>query len=206
MATRDLQKHTEAERSEFLLLLEALSTEEFAAPSLCDGWTVRDVAAHAISYDCVHPVRYGAAFVVSGFSVDRANDRLVGSWRRRSTEAIVEAFRRSPAPRNTMKLLGSRIALLDVFIHQQDIRRPLGHLREIPSDRLAVVGEILCHHRIGAGGATRAKGLRFEADDIDWAAGNGLVVRVPAEALVMALAGRSVALTDLAGEGKDELT
>ena len=97
------------------------------------------MAAHAISYDCIHPLLYGAAFVVSGLSIDRTNQRLVASWRHRSTEAIIEAFRRSPTPRYTMKLLGRRIALLDAFVHQQDIRRPLGHMRKIPSERLAVV-------------------------------------------------------------------
>jgi uncharacterized protein (TIGR03083 family) len=202
----NFRDHIEAERSEFLGLLEALSAEEYGGPSLCEGWTVRDVAAHAISYDCIHPVLYGAAFVASGLSIDRTNQRLVASWRRRDAEAIIEAFRRSPTPRNTMKLLGGRIGLLDAFVHQQDIRRPLGRARTIPPDRLIAVGQILRHHRIGAGGATRAKGLRLEADDIDWAVGTGPVVRGPGEALVMALAGRSVALADLAGAGKDELS
>jgi len=202
----NLSEHIAAERSDFLAMLETLSAEDFDMPSLCDGWSVRDVAAHAISYDCIHPLAYAAAFAASGFSIDRTNQRLVASWRRRNTEAIVEAFRRAPSPRNTMRLLGRRIALLDVFVHQQDIRRPLGRPRPIPADRLAVVAEILRHHRIGAGGATRAKGLRLEADDIDWAVGEGPVLRGPGEALVMALAGRATAVSDLAGDGKDELS
>jgi hypothetical protein len=46
----------------------------------------------------------------------------------------------------------------------------------------------------------------LEADDVDWAVGTGPVARGPGEALVMALAGRAVALGDLAGAGKDELS
>jgi uncharacterized protein (TIGR03083 family) len=203
--TVGLGDHIQAERSDFRGLLEELSEEEFNAPSLCEGWTVRDVAAHAISYDRISPLLYVPLFAVSGLSIDRTNRVLVRWWRRRGTGAIVEAFRRSPSPRRMMSLLGRRIALLDAFVHQQDIRRPLGRSREIPPERLVVVGDILRHHRIGAGGMKRAKGLRLQSDDIDWSAGDGPIVHGPAEALLMALAGRPAALDELAGEGKDQL-
>ena len=67
-----------------------------------------------------------------------------------------------------MRLLGKRIALLDCLVHQQDIRRSLGRPRAIPPERLAAVAEILRHHRIGAGGIVRARGLRFVATDTGW--------------------------------------
>ena len=47
----------------------------------------------------------------------------------------------------------------------------------------------------------RVAGLRFEATDLDWARGTGPVVAGPAEALMLAITGRSVALTDLDGPG-----
>jgi len=199
-----LTEHITAERAAFLDLLDSLEAAEFKTPSLCKGWTVADVAAHAISYDRINPFRYVPLFVGSGFSIDRVNGRMVSWWRRRGTEAVVDAFRRSPTPRGMMRLLGHRIALLDIFIHQQDVRRPIGRPRDIPSDRLTTVGELLRHHRIGAGGAERAKGLRFQAEDIEWSAGDGPVVRGPAEAILMALAGRRTALDELGGEGKQQ--
>ena len=202
--TVSLTDHITAERAGFLDLLDNLEAADFKTPSLCQGWTVADVAAHAISYDRINPLLYVPLFVGSGFSIDRANGRMVSWWRRRGTEAVVGAFRRSPTPRGMMRLLGHRIALLDIFIHQQDVRRPLGRPRQIPSDRLTVVGDLLRHHRIGAGGAERAQGLRFEADDIEWTAGDGPVVKGPAEAILMALAGRQTALDELRGEGKQQ--
>lgn len=36
------------ERADLLALLGGLSTEQWDAPTLCSGWTVRDVAAHVI--------------------------------------------------------------------------------------------------------------------------------------------------------------
>ena len=196
-----------AERAQFCELLQGISDAEMDAPSLCEGWSVRDVAAHAISYDRINPLFFVPLFVVTGFSIDRTNRLLVRWWRRQPTSRIVDAFRRSPTPRGMMRLLGKRIALLDCFVHQQDIRRPLGRPRAIPPERAAALAEVFRHHRIGAGGITRARGLRFVATDSDWSAGEGPVVEGPAEAIVMALAGRPAALDDLkSGDGKDLLT
>jgi uncharacterized protein (TIGR03083 family) len=91
--------------------------------------------------------------------------------------------------------------LIDSFVHQQDIRRPLGLSRSVPPERLVRLAEIMIRDRVGAGGAKRARGLRLRATDVEWSSGTGLEVRGPAEALIMALAGRSAALQDLNGEG-----
>lgn len=99
------------------------------------------------------------------------------------------------------RLLGRRLALIDSFVHQQDIRRPLGLSRPVPPDRLRRVAELMIRDRVGAGGAKRARGLRLLATDIDWATGTGPEASGPAEALIMALAGRSAALQQLDGEG-----
>jgi hypothetical protein len=47
--------------------------------------------------------------------------------------------------------------------------------------------------------------LRLVATDIDWSTGNGADVRGPIESLIMAMAGRKVALADLTGDGVDTL-
>ena len=52
------------------------------------------------------------------------------------------------------------------------------------------------------GAKKRIAGLKLTATDMDWSHGNGPEVTGPAEALVMMMAGRSVALDDLSGEGK----
>jgi hypothetical protein len=40
-----------AEREDFAAFLETLSPEQGESPTLCDRWNVREVAAHAISFD-----------------------------------------------------------------------------------------------------------------------------------------------------------
>ncbi len=52
-----------------------------------------------------------------------------------------------------------------------------------------------------AGIPQRIRGLSLAAVDLDWAAGRGARVEGPAEALLMGMAGRSVALAELDGPG-----
>jgi len=48
-------------------------------------------------------------------------------------------------------------------------------------------------------------GLRFEANDIDWAHGSGPTVSGNAEALLLAITGRSIAFGLLSGDGVSTL-
>jgi uncharacterized protein (TIGR03083 family) len=174
--------------------------------SLCTEWTVRDVVAHLVSYDCTNALAFVLLFITTGFSVNRTNGVLVRRWRRRPNDRLIAALERGPRSWSMTRALGHRLALIDSFVHQQDIRRPLGLSRSVPPDRLLRLAEIMIRDRVGAGGAKRARALRLRATDLDWATGSGPELRGPAEALIMALAGRSVALQDLAGEGVSVMT
>jgi uncharacterized protein (TIGR03083 family) len=39
------------ERTDLAAFLETLRPQEWHAPSLCEGWTVKDVVAHMVSYE-----------------------------------------------------------------------------------------------------------------------------------------------------------
>lgn len=41
----------EAERNDRADFLETLTPQQWAAPSLCEQWTMRDVVAHVVSYE-----------------------------------------------------------------------------------------------------------------------------------------------------------
>ncbi len=107
-------------------------------------------------------------------------------------------------PRGLTTGFGGRIALTDGVIHHQDIRRPLGMSRDIPAERMLVVldfGRVAPTIRAGR----RIKGLKLVATDLDWTAGSGPTVEGPAEALLMAIAGRGVAVHELTGPGQPTL-
>ena len=53
----------------------------------------------------------------------------------------------------------------------------------------------------------RVAGLAYRATDLDWSGGpgDGAVLEGPAEALLLAICGRAVALADLTGDGVEVL-
>jgi uncharacterized protein (TIGR03083 family) len=98
--------------------------------------------------------------------------------------------------------------LTDLLIHGQDIRRPLGLTREFEAHRLRAALDFLASKRAHPGFVPRGRlaGLRLRATDLDWTSGEGAEVSGPGEALMMAMAGRQVALAELTGAGVAELS
>ncbi len=189
-----------AEREDFAAFLETLTPQQWAAPTLCDRWNVREVAAHAISFDELTGGQLVLRFVKGLLIVDRINAIGVADYANRSPEQLVALIRRYAHPHGLTAGFGGRIALTDNMIHQQDIRRALDIPRTIPADRLQTALDFsLYAPTIRA--AWRGRGLRLVATDGDWCHGKGAEVRGPGEALLMAMAGRRDALKDLSGPG-----
>ena len=107
-------------------------------------------------------------------------------------------------PRGLTSGFRGGIALTDGMIHQQDIRRPLGHSRSIPTERIGPVLDFAARSPT-LGARKLLRDLQLVADDIDWTHGRGWVLRGPAEAVLMAIAGRADALTDCTGPGVPRL-
>ncbi len=186
------------ERAELVSVLRTLSEEEWETPSLCAGWRVRDVAAH-LQTDAVSLATYTGFLVRGRFSVDRVNDVLVRRFAAEPPRALVDSL---AASNGWFTRMAPALALADTFVHQQDIRRPLGRDREIPPERLAAV---LSHPDPFAFPRRYTRGLRYVATDLEWSKGDGPEIRGPGEALALAMVGRSAALADLSGDGMPEL-
>jgi uncharacterized protein (TIGR03083 family) len=189
-----------AERADLAALLADLSPAEWEAPTLCERWRVRDVVAHMISYEDLDARGLAARFARGRFRPERVNAVGVAELRGCSPRELLERLHDHLEPRGLTAGFGGRVALVDGMIHQQDIRRPLGRLREIPADRLLPA---LSFARVAppVGAFRRARGLRLVATDLDWSAGKGPEVRGPAEPLLMAMAGRHGVARELTGPG-----
>lgn len=196
----DLSDLATAERRDLADYLDTLTEQQWQRPSLCPGWTVRDVVGHLPSYDELGWPAVLALFVRSGFSLDRCNQVGVEHSRRLSTEQLAARVRTHAVPRGITALFGGAIALTDGMIHHQDIRRALGHPRTVPEQRLVAALTFLPRARALPAPAN-ASGLRLVATDLDWTYGTGPEVNGPGEALLVALAGRPQALTELSGPG-----
>lgn len=203
-ATVDTMRLAQDERADVAALLAGLTPAQWGAPTLCDGWRVRDVVAHMFSYDELGPFGLVRRMLASGLDPNRANAAGVATWSDRSTDDLLELVNDHLRPRGLTSMFGGRIALTDGLIHHQDIRRPLDLPRDIPTDRLRTALDFARTARpIGA--AKRVAGLTLTATDLDWTAGTGPAVEGPAETLLMAMAGRRGMIENLTGPGRQIL-
>lgn len=183
------------ERADLVELLRSLTDEEWETPSLCAGWRVRDLVGH-LQTDTVSLPSYLLMTVRAGFAIDRVNQALVDRFAALPSNVLVD---RLAGSNGWFTRLSPGLALSDMFVHQQDIRRPLGRPRkEIPAERLIAV---LNNPDPFARPWRYRRGLRWEATDVGWSKGSGPLVRGPGEALALAMVGRTVALDDLEGDG-----
>jgi uncharacterized protein (TIGR03083 family) len=192
------------EREEFASFLEGLSPQQWESPTLCELWTVRDVAIHTVSYDELSTRGLVGRFLKGRLSIDRINALGVADYADRSPEAITALIRAHTEPHGLTGGFDGRIALTDGMIHQQDIRRSLGIPRAIDPQRLRTALDF-ARFAPTIRGAWHARGVRLVATDMDWSHGKGPEVRGSGEALLMAMAGRRAALDDVDGPGKAEL-
>ena len=200
----DTWEMVDADRAELADLTDTLTPEQWDAPTLCTAWKVRDVIAHVTDgATLTKPQTLGIA-AKYGFRINKLlNDEAIKGGKRPVPE-LCTAWRETVGSRRTPPGVNAAGMLTDELIHQQDIRRALGIPRQIPADRLRVVlDETAKTGRSYLPAAKRIKGLHLRATDLDWETGkpDGEEVTGPAEALVMAMAGRPAALAELSGPG-----
>ncbi len=197
--TPDAWIDVQQERQALLCLLETLTPIQWDSPSLCSEWRVRDVVGHMVSETTMTIPKVVAGMFASGFRINRfiANDA-----RQRGSLAVVvllDDFRSAVPTRTHLRGLSSLSMLVDVIVHALDIRRPLNIERNVPESRMVLVAADLWASRFFPGHKLFA-GLRVEATDADWSAGDGPVIRGPVEELILAMSGRPGGLDGLDGE------
>lgn len=193
---------TAVERRRAADMFAALSDDQWAVPSLCAGWTVRDVAGHLIGPFCVSIPRFVLGSLVSG-GPGRYSARGSRQLGRRPTEEIIAILREHAGDCFAPPGTGPLAPLTDLAVHLRDVARPLGLETTAAPAAWRGALDFLTSPRARRGFVARGRldGLRFRATDQDWAHGDGLEITGPSEALALAIGGRAVALDDLAGPG-----
>lgn len=196
-----------AEQEELRALLADLAADDWDRPSLCGDWKVRDVVAHLISLNQAGP--WG--FLQATVSIHWFNSVAVRRRASMTPHQLLDAFETVMGLRGLGRVVPRSAMLVEVLVHSQDIRRPLGLRREIPPERLRVllprsVSIASFVPGFGFTGARwRARGLHLTATDLDWSWGRGPEVSGPAEAILMAVLGREAVLEELSGDGVPKL-
>ena len=190
------------ERRRIADLVESLSPEQCETPSLCGEWTVKQVAGHLLAAISKPVVPLLPLIARSGFHIHKANSRLAVLMAERSTAELAQGLRDNAENPFRPPIVGYPGQLTDLQVHGQDMRRPLGLPHGLRLERLRVSLDFLVGGRaVGFTPRRRVAGLRFEAADLDWSTGSGPLVTGPAEALMLAMTGRGVALNELDGPG-----
>lgn len=189
-----------AERAALADDLDGLDDAAWATPSLCGRWTVEDVVAHLTSAAHLTPVRWIASIVGARFDADLHNEHRLAEHRGATPAETLARFR--AAVHRTSAPSGHAAAWLgEVVVHAQDVRRPLGIATEPSVEAVTAVAGFYVRRDFAVHSASAARGLRLVATDGPFVAGEGPEVRGSTLALVMATAGRTAYLDDLAGPG-----
>lgn len=197
----------EAERLRLCAFLEELGTTEWSVPSLCQGWTVRDVVAHLTipTRATMSDVIIGAIRARGSFhrmTTRQARDRAA----RFTPDDLIAQLRETAGSARRMPGSGPMDPLVDVLVHGQDIARPLRRPLPMPVT-LAVPALDHVVNTPFTGAPKRVADLRVVAPDANWATGTGTAeVRGPATDLLLAVLGRPDGLSTLSGSGLDLLT
>jgi uncharacterized protein (TIGR03083 family) len=197
----------EQERLSLAALLENLSDDKWNAPSLCDGWRVKDVAAHvALAPQPPSPLTMVVEGVRAGGRFHKLNHDFSVRYAERPGADLVAELREHAASRRLPKVTNYRNILFDILVHGQDIAIPLGIPRDMPKDAARAGIERVWTMGWPFGAKRSLKQFRYTATDVDWTAGDGPEVTGPVDALLLLLTGRPAALARLSGPGAAELS
>jgi uncharacterized protein (TIGR03083 family) len=183
-------------------LFASLTADQLSRQSLCDAWTIHEVAAHLTTF-----LRFGQAKIylgifATGADIDQLNVWLTRRAARRPIDEIIETLRTHAGARTTIPRSGYDPVLTDLVLHDLDVRRPLGISRSTPEEPLWVAFNHLARRPSpGFTMGSRLRDLRLEATDTGWTHGQGPLVRGNAEDLLLAIGGRDIALDELDGDG-----
>lgn len=196
------------ERSDFAAMVAGLAPDEWARPSLCAGWTVKDVVGHVLANDEIGMFGYLAGVTRAGLRPARHTEAVRTRWRERDPDQIVAFAHGLDHPRGMAKSMFKYAPLIlftETFVHQQDVRRAVGWGREVDEERMVAILDAMVHTNAGVRARRRVAGLRVRATDVDYVSGapigKGPEVFGPAEVLVMTIAGRVVDPGALRGDG-----
>ncbi len=184
--------YIDEQRADLAEFLDSLTPEQWETPSLCPGWTVRDVAVH-ITKSATPWARLTFELLRSGLRFNAAMLRMAQQDQRTPQEitaalrAMVGGRRRPP---------GTTVAdpLMDVLVHGQDIAIPLGIARAMPVPAAEIAARRVWTMGFPFNARTRFPNTKFTAIDADFSVGQGEEVRGSIQDILMTLSGRRIGL------------
>jgi uncharacterized protein (TIGR03083 family) len=194
------------QRRALVRLLEDLQEQEWRRPSLCKGWTIRQVAAHLALQNTTWPAMTRVALdVIRHGGMNAAIHAMACRHAEQPAEVIVGEIRDRIGVRRPLPAVTFRETAIDYLVHGQDIAIPLGRDLPMPPDLSVLAADRAWSSPRMFHARKKLAGYRLVADDTQWTAGQGHEVYGPIGALLLLLTGRPAALPQLSGPGAARL-
>jgi uncharacterized protein (TIGR03083 family) len=190
--------HTE--RAALAADLADLAGQQWATPSLCTGFTVRQVLAHLTAGASLNSVRWLAGVIRCRFDFDKQVAMRLAE-QLGATPAETLARFRSVVTSTVNPPLPAVAMLGETIVHGEDIRRPLAIHRDYPITTLTQLANYYQGSDLVVPAKKRITGLQLQASDGPFATGSGPLVSGSTLALTMAMAGRVAYCDELSGDG-----
>ena len=184
--------HIDEQRADLADFLDTLTADQWGTPSLCPGWTVREVAVH-VTQSATNWGRLMFEMARSGFRFNAVTLRMARGDTR-TPEEITAALRAMVGGRRRPPGTAPADPLMDVLVHAQDIAIPLGVRRVMPIPAAIVAAERVWSMGFPFNARRQFPNTRFIATDADFSVGTGEDVRAPIQDILMTLSGRRVGL------------
>lgn len=189
--------------AEFLALaglLGSATEAQWATPSLCAGWRVREVVAHMTMAARYSEEEFMAELRRCEFDFGRLSNEVAARDGELPASELVACLRSEVMQHWTPPGGGWHGALNHVVIHGLDVTVPLGVPRRSVDATMRVVLDDLTAGGVQQHFGTSIEGRSLQATDLDWSYGAGPALRGPAEYLALVMCGRTVPEGRLEGE------
>ncbi|MET3809628.1 maleylpyruvate isomerase family mycothiol-dependent enzyme [Arthrobacter sp. UYEF3] len=202
----DLMASIAAERRAFTHILEELPHQDWNSPSLCTGWRVREVVAHLTMPLRLSTPQFIAEMLRSRGNFDHMADRVARHDAQEPISTLLYRWRTNEDTRWKPPGGGLQGALTHDIVHGLDITIPLDTKHPVSDVNLLTVLDHATsplsqkHFRLDL------TGIRLEANDLDWAFGDGEPLRGAAHHLLMVLMNRRLPTGVLTGHATARFT
>jgi uncharacterized protein (TIGR03083 family) len=180
----------DTQRTALADILADLNDDEWQHPSLCAGWTVRDVAGHLILQTRPAEMLWLARHACAGIddAIRRSAIRLANAD---TPTGLTAAVRNLAGTRRRIPYATARSALVDILVHSLDIAVPLGRAAlAVPPEVTAIAAAEVWKRTPGL---WPRPAVSLRATDTAWQAGEGSVLEAPIADLLLVLTGRRLA-------------
>jgi uncharacterized protein (TIGR03083 family) len=159
-------------------------------PSLCAGWSVRNVLAHLTMPARYSPDEFAVLLRSDGFDFTRLSNRIAEQDGALPFEMLVKDLRSDAMANWAPPEGGFAGALTHVVIHGLDVTVPLGLRRTCADEAMRLVLDGLTRGGVHRHFGTEVDGLHLHATDLNWSYGSGRRIEAPAQHIGLLLCGR----------------